>query len=80
MPGRTLDQKDEGELWRTPDLAGAMVYAERGRSIALGKWHAVKDSDGEVTVYFVPDETGTPRKALVGIEMLRDKTRFDHVA
>jgi hypothetical protein len=36
--------------------------------------------DGEVVVYFVPDEPGAPRKALIAIDMLRDTGRFDRVS
>jgi hypothetical protein len=60
-------------------MTGAQICAERGRSIALGKWHVTAGEDSQPVAYFVPDETGKPRKALIGVEMLRDTTRFDRV-
>jgi hypothetical protein len=61
------------------DLGGAEVYVERGGSIALGKWHVKPGEDGQPDVYFVPDDSGQPRKALIKIEMLLD-TRFERIA
>lgn len=62
-----------------PDLTGAEIYVERGRSTALGKWHVTAGENGLAVAYFVPDETGKPRKALNSVEMLLGTARFDRV-
>jgi hypothetical protein len=60
------------------DLTNAEVYTERGRSIARGTWHVIPGPDTPL-VYFVSDDTKTPRPAIITLDMLRDKTRFEHL-
>lgn len=61
------------------DLTDAEVYTERGQNIALGTWHVIPGPEGPL-VYFVPDDTKTPRPAIITLDMLLDKKRFERAS